>query len=1030
MDTIARRFVRLNLDNILSKKMKIPMIKIAKKQFFEKNKIQGDKRFTNSIIAFETLLFLIDIHKVKNEEQINNICNAPFIRKFLKEKEKELLIDKISGPDELVLPPEILYSKMRQQNFLFEIKEKLSEEARKEIELEISNEKSRISEIRQMLSENLVVIEKFRSDLENLQEAPDIEGLVQDIFEKKREINVVESKLYWWQKFNLKGDPFPNKIGLYGFSESDFDEIIVRTDLVKKYTNMFLNYPNEMFGKTILLSGQFGSGKTTIFQYGRHLLSRSNIYPMIIILNPTQDWERILDQFYSNVFNEISEGLIKSGYSDPRSEEYNYSMPMVQKALTTLIDTYQLNGIALFIDGLHKGEKTVESSLEFVKQLQNYHEYFIMHGINIGIFIASSPYWLRRIKRDPTYSGSYHKIDEIPPIKFSDAFQLLQTRIEHYRNDKENQIFFDKATIQYAYTQVSSNKNENITFRDFIDYLIPRLERGDFENIGISISFDMEIFDTIHGQIMKSVIVDSYLLYLKLTKDKSKVMKASSFILNLLYKKKGIGEKNSYFKNNKGAFWVLWKSGLITKVAGNQTNIFLWTLSNDFVATLEKLAKKGIIPKFIFKTFRYDPEIRNIIITSDKDEICQTIEKIIEDHNSEWPDVTKTLSRVIEKYNDISNDFSIPLNKLSRRCIEIIREIITSIQIATNTTFSEEDWMSQTWIAVPAPECIENVFKGCNRFKEKTSYYQNFLKSIKLLLDLIKEIFIAFKIIDFSSLQIGNAEKQIIYNAAIEFENGKLTSAINTICELIEREIRISMNLLLSIFTDGDIKLRLPQALIKSINTNERKKVSLQKSLKRRNLLYFLNRGEYKEIIQYQSNWNDIFKEIFTNKTRNDVISAFENIFQLDTRQLHRDEPKYFRRVKEKIRKAIIDASWILEGFSLIYEYSLCAKYVIIKKNEENILIKLSLTDEKCKNSKTITLSKNDGKYIANRIENNKYIDIADDGVLWTKYHTNQYMIAVVINYLIYCNGIKLESDSRNNSTYNIIMLESNICCD
>jgi hypothetical protein len=78
----------------------------------------------------------------------------------------------------------------------------------------------------------------------------------------------------WWKTLGLSSDPFPTMAGLGNIKDSLYDSIIVFTELYDKYEYYISNYPTELF-KNIVLYGEFGSGKTTLFQYLKILLFSS-----------------------------------------------------------------------------------------------------------------------------------------------------------------------------------------------------------------------------------------------------------------------------------------------------------------------------------------------------------------------------------------------------------------------------------------------------------------------------------------------------------------------------------------------------------------------------------------------------------------------------------------------------------------------------------------------------------------------------------------------------------------------------------
>jgi len=650
---LIRNFVKSNISIILSKDDQTQLIKRNRSQFYSRYKVSSGEMFDHKKIALGTAEYLIEIGKIRTPEQLNELFEAYYIKKYLKTVDKKYLENKLKKTNEII---SIDFSDLSHRDYLAKIEKEYGKKVKTKIEKELEEEKKQIEELKKQVQEDLASLKKLRSELDDLPPEPDIESMV----EKKTpglDGDNKEGWLFWWERLGLENDPFPTIHGLYRIPEEKYDDIVVMTKTMRDYVEMFTHNPEAIFGSTILLSGQFGSGKTTIFQYISHILAQSKVYPILSILEPKNDWELIQNQLYSDIYEKISEALKGRGYADPRSEGYAIDRSNVACAIKALCNEYSCNGIVLFIDGLHKGDKTVKSSLEFVKQLQNLHEYFEGKGLNAGIVIASSPLWSRTITKDPSYSGSYQEIHTIPPITFDEAFELLQSRIKSYRKSDDIPIFFDKSTIEFAFSHICSEIGGDITFRDFIDYILPKLKKGEFEEAGISVTIDMEAFDKISAYLDKSSISGQYKKFLEITAGKPDVRIACSKILTYMYNNRSITEKDEIFRKNRGALWVLRKADLIEKVIKSTKEgiPFGWAISRDMLLALDELNKVGIPPKVVFRSFGIDPERRKVLVKRRKDDITLKAEEIIATWSSEWPDIIPNIESFLKIHGKIKS---------------------------------------------------------------------------------------------------------------------------------------------------------------------------------------------------------------------------------------------------------------------------------------------------------------------------------------------------------------------------------------
>ena len=58
----------------------------------------------------------------------------------------------------------------------------------------------------------------------------------------------------WWQTLNLKEDPFPSAEGLQKIHRDSYEQIIVRTEIFKKYANYANNLKEEIFKNLPIIS--------------------------------------------------------------------------------------------------------------------------------------------------------------------------------------------------------------------------------------------------------------------------------------------------------------------------------------------------------------------------------------------------------------------------------------------------------------------------------------------------------------------------------------------------------------------------------------------------------------------------------------------------------------------------------------------------------------------------------------------------------------------------------------------------------
>lgn len=268
-----RKFVVENLALLLSSDDRTAAIRLKKKDFFHKNQLKSADSFSLRELAFETLKYLIDLSRIKTEEDIRKFkTSSGFLTKYVTEHDIEGLSGLITPFQSSILSADDL-GKLEQEEYRQVVEQELLAKARKTAEEQLEKtrkktleemqiEQKRLEELRKLAKEKLEEVKRFKSILDSLPMTFNPEDYV--TIEKEKTITLATT---WWQRAGLTGDPFPTNRGLYQISVDKYEKVIVATKIFREYIKLIQEKPNSLFGKTILISGQFGSGKTTLLQY-------------------------------------------------------------------------------------------------------------------------------------------------------------------------------------------------------------------------------------------------------------------------------------------------------------------------------------------------------------------------------------------------------------------------------------------------------------------------------------------------------------------------------------------------------------------------------------------------------------------------------------------------------------------------------------------------------------------------------------------------------------------------------------------
>ncbi|MHA2136016.1 MAG: AAA family ATPase [Candidatus Thorarchaeota archaeon] len=922
----------------------IEYVKGEKKVFVSKHSLKSSEIFTLPEIAMDSLKYLIETRRIKNVEELRKArISSPFLSKYITHKRTNELERLLGSQESSILTKEDL-SRLSQEDFLRRKTEELTEEAKKKAEIELEEERKRIQELKIQAEKELEVVRMATSELEELPTAIDPEEYIKESEEPVKPTE--EVGMLWWQRLGLSGDPFPTKLGLSRIPIEKYEDVVVKTEIFGQYLQILSKNPRELFGKTILISGQFGSGKTTFLQYLAYKLTPHEILPIQAILDPVDDADLIRQNLYSEILSEVSTAYRNRGLSDPLTSGSEFNKDTIVTLMSYLATQSKLAGFVLTIDGLHKAETTLDSSLEFVKQLQNFHESLDSRGINLSILIAGSPLWLRQITRNPAHSGSFFRIDQVPSLSPQGAFSLLEKRIKAYASQDSVQIFFDRAAIEFAYKFLAEESKEYVTFRSFIDYILPRLEKGDFKDAGISVAIDIETVQKVGTLLDMSPIGPAYQLFRTSTAGKSRLRRAMSHVLRHIYKHSHTLESEGIFRGNKGAFLVLRDSHFIERVRSRHGE-HGWGMSKDFLAALENLNELGYPPEIVFRALSMEPGEKEEADRTKLDPTLNMAQDFLAKWEAEWPEMSNQIKSFIVNHQEILGSYGAPAEKLCKYCTTAIEEMVSACQVVFGTQKEADEWVRSTWVDLPVPEITSILSKTISREGEKFEYLQRYHQSAKALLEGLDTVLRVNRIVNVISSKNGNEELKWLMSAGALFEEGDLAGAIDKVNTILEKAIRSTFHLAFSLHYGPNHTKRLPPHVQDRIDKATYRGPELLRRDADVNLFYHFSRGEYAEIIDRKMYWESIFRPIFSPRSRKEIVAALRRTFSLDDRRAHRDRPAYFRKVREEIRASISAADWILESLGRTYLFATTPLQIDRRTEDSNHFVKISFGDDR-----------------------------------------------------------------------------------
>jgi DNA replication protein DnaC len=454
-------FIRENLAVLTQPTLPPKLYKTNKHDYFvtrHADSRQGVPRDTE--IANEVVWFLIRHGQVKTKEDLERFLSRGLLAEKVFDPQVFYEFLDINKPAE----PLIDFKKIRQTEFLDSIREQIRNELRKEMTLD------RVIDIEKEIQRKLAEYEALPSVIDAKEYA---------LPAKPPEEADTEENLEWWQRLHLTSDPFPATEGLFKIKPESYDAVVVKTKIFQKYIKYMETTPAEIFKNTIFF-GEFGSGKTTLFQYLRKALETHKIYSVYVHLSFEKDFQSLKIVFKEKLVTELRSLIGDDELA--RRQEFGDVDVALTGLMNRLDQKLKPRGLVVFIDDLNKSREGYPVALEFLSYLQVF-TYEMAEKItleNIGFYVAGALEWEPTVRTQPRYSGSLARPEIIPDITEEEAWMMLNKRLEAYYPNPELKREVDRGFVSQVYRDLKTNKLE-LTFRRFIRRLVAEFKASNFK---------------------------------------------------------------------------------------------------------------------------------------------------------------------------------------------------------------------------------------------------------------------------------------------------------------------------------------------------------------------------------------------------------------------------------------------------------------------------------------------------------------------------------------------------------------------
>jgi len=454
---------------------------------------------------------------------------------------------------------------------------------------------------KEMAEINAQMIEK-RRELDAIPSILDEEEVEEPEFNPQ-----IESRKAWWERFYLRGDPFPQKGGLSAISTDLYEEITIKTEPFQDILSLIKRDPDALFNTGFLLVGDFGYGKTTFIDYLSHFLIHANILPVrVTSARGYADALGFSDAFFNKLRVALRDEVQKILQHDAdvlSDQEIEDQILQMCKMLSA-----RKRGIVVFMDDFHKFQSYFRQIFEFLGTLQVLKDDLTREGANVGFMVSGVPSWLTELKSNTQLLGFLDN----RPIKFPEVSPELICAVF---NQRINAFCFESTPRKIKPDFVRNlvrNLDGKLGIRGCIGSIVEELSNNNLAIVDSPVEVPentlIEIKKTLEGsQDVKAAL--NKLLYesrFRRRYSNEQIAKCLELLVHI-FVQSGIAEVDKQFAEGSFYFQVLRDAGLIQKQRARDGRPFRWNLSESLSNIIRLITKRyNLTPAdYLLKLYAY-----------------------------------------------------------------------------------------------------------------------------------------------------------------------------------------------------------------------------------------------------------------------------------------------------------------------------------------------------------------------------------------------------------------------------------------
>jgi hypothetical protein len=540
-------FVSSHFKLLLAPEFSYAVYKREKLNFFTENKKNLHGVPKDKDIAEQAIKYLIKNGVICDDSKLAEVFGLPFFKENIHNKEQIVGTLHLQKSTIAIIDPKKLSQSRYRHRLRKEIKEEIIQEQKDVIDKAIERKKEEYELVPSVLDGT-----DFAEPIPEEQEPADEDRFVP-----------------WWKRLKLSQDPFPTQEGLAPLAVDLYEKIVFKTPIFEKYVYLANSEPGELFKDTIFF-GEFGSGKTTLFDYLEKPLLIEKVFTIYIQLYAEQSFQTLLTNFRKKLYDGLCEKHQLLYKNDPHpwlgSSDFQEG---IEKLLTNFSANEDIRGFVTIIDDLHKDSDAFELAMKFINNLQIFKGELVrqIKNLRLAFFVAGSAEWERTIKNDPKYSGSYARQETMPPVTEEAAYEMLNKRLAAFATNLETIRTIDIGFVKRIYRGLQNNKLP-ITFRSFIQAALSEFGNGNFSILTVDpVHISKEVIVDIRGILESNKILKKKFANLLFGGgiQKEENRKRCLELLVLTYLKNGITEDTRELRENSFGFQRLVRSQLMQK---------------------------------------------------------------------------------------------------------------------------------------------------------------------------------------------------------------------------------------------------------------------------------------------------------------------------------------------------------------------------------------------------------------------------------------------------------------------------------